>query len=119
LVLNSEGIFKFLDYYGNRARVDCHVPVADVAASANGIGGRDWLDSFDTGGVPTWVIGLATDGSQKIRPFSPSALSWGIIHRGTAAPPDTLKLWINTADGTLNYHNGSAWVSIVGRYADA
>lgn len=119
LVLNSEGIFQFLDYYGNRARVDCHVPVADVAASANGIGGRDWLDSFDTGGVPTWVIGLATDGSQKIRPFSPSALSWGIIHRGTAAPPDTLKLWINTADGTLNYHNGSAWVSIVGRYADA
>ena len=119
LVLNSEGTFQFLDYYGNRARVDCHVPAADVAASANGIGGRDWLDSFDTGGVPTWVIGLATDGSQKIRPFSPSALSGGIIHRGTTAPPDTLKLWINTADGTLNYHNGSAWVSIVGRYADA
>ena len=119
LVLNSEGTFQFLDYYGNRARVDCHVPAADVAASANGIGGRDWLDSFDTGGVPTWVIGLATDGSQKIRPFSPSALAGGIIHRGTTAPPDTLKLWINTADGTLNYHNGSAWVSIVGRYADA
>lgn len=57
LVLNSEGIFQFLDYYGNRARVDCHVPVADVAASANGIGGRDWLDSFDTGGFQRGSLG--------------------------------------------------------------
>ena len=43
----------------------------------------------------------------------------GAVHRATAAPSDTSKLWINTADGTLNYFNGSAWVSIVGRYADA
>ncbi|WP_431639618.1 Phage tail fiber protein [Bilophila wadsworthia] len=119
LVLNSEGIFQFLDYYGNRARVDCHVPVADVAVSANGIGGHAWLESYDTGGVPAWLIGVATDESGGLRPFAPSALTGGIIHRGTTAPDDTLKLWINTADGTLNYHNGSAWVSIVGRYADA
>ena len=119
LVLNSEGIFQFLDYYGNRARVDCHVPAADVAVSANGIGGHAWLESYDTGGVPAWIIGVATDESGGLRPFAPSALGGGIIHRATTAPDDTLKLWINTADGTLNYHNGSAWVSIVGRYADA
>ena len=119
LVLNSEGIFQFLDYYGNRARVDCHVPAADVAVSANGIGGHAWLESYDTGGVPAWLIGVATDESGGLRPFAPSALAGGIIHRATTAPDDTLKLWINTADGTLNYHNGSAWVSIVGRYADA
>ena len=41
------------------------------------------------------------------------------VHRGNTAPPDGARLWLNTNDGTLNYHNGSAWVAVVGRYADA
>ena len=41
------------------------------------------------------------------------------VHRGGAAPADRSRFWLNTNDGTLNYHNGSAWVAVVGRYADA
>lgn len=41
------------------------------------------------------------------------------VHRGGSTPSDRSRLWLNTNDGTLNYHNGSAWVAVVGRYADA
>lgn len=43
----------------------------------------------------------------------------GMIARSEQAPDDTGKLWLNTANDTLNYHNGTAWKAIVGRYADA
>lgn len=50
------------------------VGYAESAGTANGIGGHQWLDSFDTGGNPPWVLGLATDNSGKLRPIRPSAL---------------------------------------------
>lgn len=42
-----------------------------------------------------------------------------MIVRSAQAPEDTGKLWLNTANDTLNYHNGTAWKTLVGRYADA
>jgi hypothetical protein len=47
---------------------------ATTADTANGIGGHPWFDSLDAGGNPTWVMGLATDGSNKLRPFDPTVL---------------------------------------------
>lgn len=38
LAFNYSGVFQFLDYYGNRARVDCHVPAADTAEYAGNAG---------------------------------------------------------------------------------
>ena len=34
-----------------------------------------------------------------------------------SAPSDTTKLWINSTNSTMNYHNGSAWVAIRGVFA--
>ena len=42
-----------------------------------------------------------------------------MIVRSAQAPEDTGRLWLNTANDTLNYHNGTAWKTLVGRYADA
>lgn len=47
---------------------------ATTADTANGIGTHHWVDSLDAGGNPPWVIGLATDGSNKLRPFDPAVL---------------------------------------------
>lgn len=47
---------------------------AATADTAHGIGTHPWFDSLDQGGNPTWVMGLATDGSNKLRPFDPAVL---------------------------------------------
>lgn len=47
---------------------------ATTADTAHGIGTHPWFDSLDQGGNPTWVMGLATDGSNKLRPFDPAVL---------------------------------------------
>lgn len=47
---------------------------ATTADTANGIGTHPWFDSLDPGGNPPWVMGLATDGSNKLRPFDPAVL---------------------------------------------
>lgn len=47
---------------------------ATTADKANGIGTHPWFDSLDAGGNPPWVMGLATDGSNKLRPFDPAVL---------------------------------------------
>ena len=47
---------------------------ATTADTANGIGTHPWFDSLDAGGNPPWVMGLATDGSNKLRPFDPAVL---------------------------------------------
>ena len=47
---------------------------ATTADTANGIGTHPWFDSLDPGGNPMWVMGLATDGSNKLRPFDPAVL---------------------------------------------
>lgn len=47
---------------------------ATTADTANGIGTHPWFDSLDAGGNPSWVMGLATDGSNKLRPFDPAVL---------------------------------------------
>lgn len=41
------------------------------------------------------------------------------LTRSATAPEDTGSLWLNTSNDTLNYHDGTAWKTIVGRYADA
>lgn len=43
----------------------------------------------------------------------------GLLARSDQAPQATDKLWLNTENDTLNYHDGTAWKSLVGRYADA
>lgn len=47
---------------------------ATTADTANGIGTHPWVDSLDAGGNPPWVMGLATNGSNKLRPFDPAVL---------------------------------------------
>ena len=47
---------------------------ATTADTANGIGTHPWFDSLDPGGNPPWVMGLATDGSNKLRPFDPAGV---------------------------------------------
>lgn len=47
---------------------------ATTADKANGIGTHPWFDSLDPGGNPPWVMGLATDGSNRLRPFDPAVL---------------------------------------------
>lgn len=47
---------------------------ATTADTANGIGTHPWFDSLDPGGNPPWVMGLATDRSNKLRPFDPAVL---------------------------------------------
>lgn len=47
---------------------------ATTADTARGIGTHPWFDSLDAGGNPPWVMGLATDGSNKLRPFDPAVL---------------------------------------------
>lgn len=47
---------------------------ATTADTAKGIGTHPWFDSLDAGGNPPWVMGLATDGSNKLRPFDPAVL---------------------------------------------
>lgn len=47
---------------------------ATTADTAVGIGTHPWFDSLDQGGNPPWVMGLATDGSNKLRPFDPAVL---------------------------------------------
>lgn len=47
---------------------------ATTADTANGIGTHPWVDSLDAGGNPPWVMGLATDGSNRLRPFDPAVL---------------------------------------------
>lgn len=39
------------------------------------------------------------------------------VHKGTSAPTNTSKLWINTSNNTMNYWNGSDWISIVGVFS--
>lgn len=47
---------------------------ATTADTAHGIGTHPWVDSLDAGGNPPWVMGLATDGSNNLRPFDPAVL---------------------------------------------
>ena len=47
---------------------------ATTADTAYGIGTHSWVDSLDAGGNPPWVMGLATNGSNKLRPFDPAVL---------------------------------------------
>lgn len=59
---------------GNIVTTRAGITKANSANTANGIGTHPWLDSLDAGGNPPWVIGLATDGSNKLRPFDPAVL---------------------------------------------
>lgn len=47
---------------------------ATTADTASGVGTHPWVDSLDAGGNPPWVMGLATDGSNNLRPFDPAVL---------------------------------------------
>lgn len=47
---------------------------ATTADTANGMGTHPWVDSLDAGGNPPWVMGLATNGSNNLRPFDPAVL---------------------------------------------
>ena len=78
---------------------------ADYANTANGIGGHPWLDVIDTGGNPQWVVGLATDGSDKIKPIQPASLR--VEYANSAGSAATA----NTATGlTYTYTKNSSLV---------
>lgn len=85
---------------------------ADRANTANGIGGHSWLDVIDTGGNPQWVVGLATDGSNKIRPFDPASLRVGYANSaGSAATANTVTglTYAFTKNSSLVLPPGGTW----------
>lgn len=78
---------------------------ATTADKANGIGTHPWFDSLDAGGNPPWVMGLATDGSNKLRPFDPAVLRVSYAARAESCSGVVVKT-IGT-DGTLP--SGGTW----------
>lgn len=85
---------------------------ADRANTANGIGGHSWLDVIDTGGNPQWVVGLATDGSDKIRPFDPASLRVDYANSaGSAATANTATglTYTFTTNSFLVLPSGGTW----------
>ena len=92
---------------------------ADYANTANGIGGHSWLDVIDTGGNPQWVVGLATDGSDKIKPILPASLRVEYANSAGSAPANGGTAWATTTvpnvafvgrDGAIP--NGGTWLYI-------
>lgn len=85
---------------------------ATTADKANGIGGHPWLDSLDAGGNPQWVIGLATDGSNKIRPFNPAVLrvSYAANSHNTQQTTTVPNVSFVGRNGTIP--NGGTWCYI-------
>lgn len=95
---------------------------ADYANTANGIGGHSWLDVIDTGGNPKWVVGLATDGSDKIKPILPASLRVEYANSAGSAPANGGTAWAtttvpNVATGDVNQAvpAGGTWTFIVSR----
>lgn len=95
---------------------------ADYANTANGIGYHSWLDVTDTGGSPQWVVGLATDGSGKIRPIQPASLRVEYANSAGSAPANGGTAWAtttvpNVAIGDTNQAvpAGGTWTFIVSR----
>ena len=85
---------------------------ATTADTANGIGGHFWLDVIDTGGNPQWVVGLATDGSDKTRPFNPASLRVGYANSaGSAATANTVTglTYDFTKNNSLVLPPGGTW----------
>ena len=95
---------------------------ADYANTANGIGYHSWLDVTDTGGSPQWVVGLATDGSGKIKPIQPASLRVEYANSAGSAPANGGTAWAtttvpNVAIGDTNQAvpAGGTWTFIVSR----
>ena len=80
---------------------------ADRANTANGIGGHPWLDAIDTGGNPQWVVGLATDGSDKIKPIQPASLR--VAYAATAHTATGLT-YTFTTNSSLVLPSGGTWL---------
>lgn len=98
---------------------------ADYANTAHGIGGHSWLDSLDTGGNPQWVIGLATDGSDKIKPIQPAALRVAYANSAGSAPANGGTAWAATTVPSVAIGGakqavpaGGTWTFIVSRNGD-
>lgn len=113
-------------------RLDEHAEKTDVALAAR----KDQADATDAavtalqGRVTTLESGKAdaAEVSARLETIAESvrtglAEAAGTLEkqivRAAEAPEDTTVLWLNIGNGTLNYHDGETWKSIVGRYADA
>lgn len=81
-------------------------PSAATADTANGIGGHPWFDSLDVGGNPVWVMGLATDGSDKLRPFDPAVLR---VSYAATANTATGLTYAFTKNNSLVLPPGGTW----------
>lgn len=82
---------------------------ADYANTAKGIGEHSWLDVIDTGGNPQWVVGLATDGSGKIKPILPASLRTAYAWAATTVPS------VATGNANQAVPAGGTWTFIVSR----
>ena len=82
---------------------------ADYANTAKGIGDHSWLDVIDTGGNPQWVVGLATDGSGKIKPILPASLRTAYAWAATTVPS------VATGNANQAVPAGGTWTFIVSR----
>lgn len=94
---------------GNIVTTRAGITKANSATTAYGIGGHPWFDSLDQGGNPQWVMGLATDGSNKLRPFDPAVLrvSYAASAWQTTIVPNVAFVGRN---GTIP--NGGTWLYI-------
>lgn len=85
---------------------------ATTADTANGIGTHPWFDSLDAGGNPPWVMGLATDGSNKLRPFDPAVLR--VSYAASAGIADMRVYATKTFSSVTSFTlpPGSSWLVI-------
>lgn len=88
--------------------------IANHSENTNAIGGHVFEDKFDTGGNPPWVLGLATDGSNKTRPIKPSALRVSYASSAGSANMKVYAAWHSNAAAALPA--GGTWIWI--KYAN-
>lgn len=85
---------------------------ATTADTANGIGTHPWFDSLDPGGNPPWVIGLTTDGSNKLRPFDPAVLRVSYAANSNTAGQTTVVPNVAFVGRNGAIPNGGTWLYI-------
>lgn len=85
---------------------------ATTADTANGIGGHPWLDVLDAGGNPQWVMGLATDGSNKLRPFDPAVLRVSYAANSNNTRQTTVVPNVSFVGRNGAIPNGGTWLYI-------
>ena len=64
------------------------------------------------------AAGTAVDKAVNPKQLNAALGGLSLVAIQATAPEKKTVLWVNTTDSTINYWNGTAWVTTVGRFAD-